>query len=197
MAALTAILSTLALDYGGLRCSLRHLVFNRSRNLLGAASNLHAVSDALRLQECGKVGPGKVVAPNGRERRVDVGAHDACDQLASPHAIHVSPEGSDATGDGSHRSPFASLEAALAELRRKRAQTMPGQHSLLQADVVLRAGVHRLGAPVNLNWRDSHTKIVACPGEDVQVSGGALLSLTFTREGHLWSAATPSWLRGV
>lgn len=83
-------------------------------------------------------------------------------------AIFVSPGGYDANA-GTVRAPVRTLERARA-LRRKIAAGRP-------AEILLRAGVYELNAPLLLKAEDSHLRIAAHAGESVTLSGGTRLSL--------------------
>ena len=159
-------------------CALRSLVYNQSLSLLPPSSNAAAVFSALQLSQC-------QLPPPSPQRS------SLCNDFDPPKKLqfHVSPEGSDDNG-GSAAHPFASLHRAQREVRRS------GQ----QCDVLLHAGTHRLTKPLILTAEDSWTRYTAAcrGGPPVVISGAASLSLTFTRTGGaLWSASTPTWLRGA
>jgi hypothetical protein len=152
-------------------CTLRWLVFNRSRELLPGSANVRSVADALQLAEC----PPQGVMPVAAHPEPSTAALDQCDVSApAPLKLFVSPTGSDAQGDGSAAAPFASPARARDELRTRRSGSSE------RADVLLRAGTYYLGAPeeggpVLLGTADSHLSLGAWAGEDVTLSGGRLL----------------------
>lgn len=101
-----------------------------------------------------------------------------CAALVLPTAssqIHVSPSGSDVTGDGSVGRPFATLGTATARL-----PSLP-RTAGDSTEVILHAGTYELVAPIVLNETHGGTAthpviIRAVSGETVTISGGTLVS---------------------
>ena len=92
--------------------------------------------------------------------------------IAVPQGIptfYVSPDGSDAS-PGSEAAPFLTVARGVNATRASRA---PGTGP---AAIVLRAGIHILGATIALDARDSDLTVSAFPGEAAWVSGGAPLA---------------------
>ena len=89
------------------------------------------------------------------EIRVEAGGFQssATWRLARPVTLHVSPAGSDASGDGSAERPFATPNRARDELRRLRSRgKLYGGATVVFAD-----GTYRLDAPLELDLRDHGT----------------------------------------
>jgi len=81
-----------------------------------------------------------------------------------PAVLYVAPGGSD-DNPGTVVAPFATLNHA-----RDVARTHPG------TTIYLRAGVYRLDDTLRLDERDSDSTWAAYPGEQVSISGGAVVS---------------------
>ena len=104
--------------------------------------------------------------------------------------MYVDPtKGSDSTASGKVSSPFATIEVALAALRKARAPRT----------LILRAGVHFLKETLVLTPADSGLTISGFPDgtEEAWVSGGALLPpLKWEKVpgevANLWSAQLPA-----
>lgn len=79
--------------------------------------------------------------------------------------VFVSPEGRD-NGRGSAKSPFRTVERALAETRKSSAR---------ESVIYLREGTYRLSEPLVLTPADSNLTISSCRGERAVISGAELL----------------------
>ena len=96
---------------------------------------------------------------------------------ASPITVFVdAARGADAA-DGSLGAPLATVEAALAMVRRARTGALQGSH----ATIVLREGVYPLAATLQLDAADSHLTLQAYPDEDATISGATPLTVPWTR----------------
>ncbi len=89
-------------------------------------------------------------------------------------AIHVSPQGNDKTGRGSAKEPFATLERARDEMRRRKASKKIPR---VGTTVVVHRGVYEFARPLKLTSEDSGTADApaifrAAPGEEVRLTGG-------------------------
>lgn len=157
-----------------LDCGVRTLALDFAAYLFPRdAASVSLIFDALRLgAECGEPPPAPPSpAPPGSRLQPPRAA-------AAPRdapTLYVSPSGSDAEGDGSSASPFASLPRAL---RASRGGAAP-------ARILLRGGSYYLDAPVVLTAVDSGVAIEAAPGEAPVISGGAVLT------GLSWSSVRP------
>ena len=152
-----------------LDCSWRKLAFQQAPKVLSAriftdekAKQLH---DALELEKfCGEhfyhPGPQYVQAQPHKQTGI---------------SIYVSPMGDD-NASGTITKPLGTLPAAVQRVRKLRKGATESSASIL-----LRAGTHRLSAPLVLHHLDSHLLISAYNDEVAVVSGATLLSnLTWT-----------------
>lgn len=100
--------------------------------------------------------------------------------LARAAEFHLSPGGSDATGDGSAQKPFATLEKARDLAR-------AGDR------IVLHGGLYRLARPLILGPANSGVAWVAAPGETPVISGGARITGWKRADPakNLWCAQVP------
>ena len=98
---------------------------------------------------------GVALAEGENEIAVEAGGRRATAKwrLAHPVTLHVSPAGSDVSGDGSAEKPFATPTRARDELRSlKSAGRLAAGGTVVMAD-----GEYRLSAPFELDARDSGT----------------------------------------
>jgi hypothetical protein len=89
--------------------------------------------------------------------------------------VHVSPKGSDETGDGSTGAPFATLHRARDDIRVRRGSSSSSS-SAMAADVVIGAGTYHFATTLELGVLDSHLRFLAAPGATVVLSGGEPLA---------------------
>jgi hypothetical protein len=148
-------------------CPLKQLALARATALLAnasahrrSASWQRVVFDALELgPRCG-VPPPPVAAPPV--------APAAANNAAVPaDAIFVSTHGSDASGNGGHDAPFASLRRAQLQAR------LHGHHA---STIVLRGGRYFMNETFVITAVDSGLSLVAYPGEVPVLFGGVALT---------------------
>jgi hypothetical protein len=171
-------------------CAAYALAYERALRLLPSRAPNRDVWDALRLgPDCGSPPP-PAAASLGLPAPWPRGAPAA--PLAGP-TFYVAPGGSDSAA-GTEAAPFASIGRGVSATRAARA---PGTGP---AAVVLRAGVHVLGATVDLDARDAGLTISAAPGEAAWVSGGvavgplswAPVNVSAASGANVWAATVPS-----
>lgn len=152
-----------AFDTEELDCGMRRLLYRRAKALQPWRGVLLEAFDALELEAlCGEERPVVVErpapehAPRGRE--VDA------------RRFYVAGAGSDDDGrhDGSVERPFATIHHALTAARR--VDKVGGAR-----EIVLRGGVHFLNETLRLTVADSGLIITNEPGEEVWLSGGAVI----------------------
>ena len=168
-------------------CAAYALAYERALSLLPARAPNRDVWDALRLgPDCGASPPPdsaalSIAAPWPRVLPAP---------LAGP-TFYVSPNGSDAAA-GTEAAPFATVARGVAATRAARA---PGAGP---AAVILRAGLHVLGATVDLDARDAGLTIAAASGEAAWVSGGARVGplswqpVNVSGGSNIWRALVPN-----
>jgi hypothetical protein len=169
-------------------CAAYALAYERALLLLPSRAPNRDVWDALRLgPDCGAAPPPQLGLPAPWPRGAAAAA-----PLAGP-TFYVAPGGSDAAS-GSMGAPFATVARGVAATRAARA---PGGGP---AAVVLRAGLHVLGATVDLDARDAGLTIAAAPGEAAWVSGGAAVgplswapvNVSAATGANVWAARVPA-----
>jgi hypothetical protein len=207
-----------------LRCAVRHLAIEaaaaRIGSVFGTARVAGLVGDAVRAQECPPASAGHAKSsaerssPGTRERgsrgsRSSATAYATAAAAAAAAArrtrggmvVHISPSGSDASGDGSESSPFFSPHRALRAIRASRGLPPPPSPTPWlppPATVFLEGGVYHLGAlgPVVITKDDSNTAFEAVdPEGEVQpvLSGAVPLTPTEWKvhNGSVLAAALP------
>ena len=164
-----------------LDCALRELGLKYAAKVLAShkhlAMILPRVHYAFNLSACGVEVPRGVAATaaaagNGRPGDDAAGSPEAraaaaVAALGATAELHVAPApgGSDSSGDGSARRPFATVGRAQAAARA--AATAGGI-------VWLRQGVHyQPSGPLTLTVKDAGTTYAGWPGENVTLSGAA------------------------
>ena len=180
-------------------CQVYALAYERALLLIPERAPNRDVWDALRLgPSCGAPPP-----PTAAELGLLAAwpPHTSTRAVVAGPTYYVAPNGSDTAGDGTLERPFATVARGVDATRAARP---PGAGP---ASVVLRGGLHLLGATVTLDTRDSQLTIAAYPGEAAWVSGGAPIGpLTWTAVNvsnatgaNIWRAhvsAAPAYVTG-
>jgi len=146
-------------------CSVRELALTFASHILPRVNN-NGVFDALQLSSCDKdAGPSSSLLRTHR-RQIPKFEKDE-------YSIYVSPAGHD-NSPGTISEPLLSLTAALS---RTRAMASFGQ----PRTIVLREGVYYQSNSIVLSGdKDSNLRIVGFPGEEVVISGGVPMTLSFS-----------------
>uniref|UniRef100_A0A7S4ESR3 Right handed beta helix domain-containing protein n=1 Tax=Chrysotila carterae TaxID=13221 RepID=A0A7S4ESR3_CHRCT len=185
-----------------LRCAVRWLAFRVSSALLPRhLQNEDVIADALRLQECNLTAGFVKDSFHASTPKYDGGAGHAVDArppAAAGIVLWVSPQGSDANGDGSEVRPFKSVHAARDKLRTLRTQRGL-EAPRLPATINIGGGRYDFGqlGTLYLTELDGYTRYVASGAETSQPpvwSGGvALPNLQWrTHRGRVLVANLPS-----
>ncbi len=93
-----------------------------------------------------------------------------CNASDSTLGVHISPKGNDVSGSGTKGKPFATLERALEEVRKERADSSDPQKS---ATIYVKEGIYPIKSGITLTEKDSNLHIKAEPG--AVFSGGTRL----------------------
>jgi hypothetical protein len=154
-------------------CMAYALAYERALTLQPWRAPARDVWDALRLgPDCGAPPPPSAAAlgvPAPWPRRAASSSAAGGSAEAAGPTFFVDYAAGDDGADGSATRPFKTVLRGVAATRAARP---PGGGP---AAVLLRAGVHVLGATVALDARDAGLTVAAAPGEAAWVSGGAPL----------------------
>lgn len=181
-------------------CQAFALAYEYALRLQPSRAPAQDVFDALRLgPDCGASPPPTAAS---------LGLAPAWPRAANATSIAAGPifyvdyaHGDDAQA-GTPAAPFKTIARGVAATRSARA---PGAGP---AAVLLRGGVHELGATVDLDSRDAGLTVAAAPGEGAWVSGGARVgplawapvNVSADTRANVWRAtvvAPPTYMTGL
>jgi lysophospholipase L1-like esterase len=156
-----------------IRCSMRQLAVEATHAKLGAHFGLRAArlaAAATRLHEC----PAVYEDSQHKLRGGVAAAAAASMDVATDVVVHISPNGSDSTGDGSATKPFFSPIRARDAIRE--ARRSPTINTRAPATVILAGGIYHLGklGTMELTAEDSNTQWTAAAGARQPVLSGAV-----------------------
>jgi hypothetical protein len=175
-------------EFEKLECKLHQLAFEFGTKKV--PTNPQALHDALMLGgSCAKHADAEANA------RVLAAAPPPRGELPDDSAgstLYVATTGSDTTGTGTESAPFATLHAAAAAVRKSPAPAGGGTTTVL-----VRAGKYYFSETLELGEADSNVRWAAYQGEEVTLSGGKRLQLTWKPyKGKIMSATVkPSEVR--